>query len=165
VDLDSVYDQMLQRIKEQKGDRARLGVEVLMWVSRAERPLRIDELCHALAVEMETTDPDQENICPRNTVLGSCLGLAIVDQETLTVRLIHYTLQEYLYRPGMLPGAHRTLAQSCLAYLNYDRVKGLPVNKVPDLGRNTLPRTFFSIGEATRKWSSRITRNHLRLNY
>jgi len=44
VDLDSVYDQTLQRIKEQKGDRAGLGVEVLMWVSRAERPLRIDSV-------------------------------------------------------------------------------------------------------------------------
>ena len=40
MDLDSVYNQTLQRIKEQKGDRARLGVEVLMRVSRAERPLR-----------------------------------------------------------------------------------------------------------------------------
>ena len=50
VDLNSVYDQTLGRIKDQKGDRSRLGMEVLMWVSHAERPLRIDELCHALAV-------------------------------------------------------------------------------------------------------------------
>jgi len=45
VDLDSVYAQTLERIREQKGDRSRLGVEVLMWVSHAERPLRIEELC------------------------------------------------------------------------------------------------------------------------
>ena len=36
VDLDSVYDQTLQRIREQKGGRSRLGMEVLMWVSHAE---------------------------------------------------------------------------------------------------------------------------------
>jgi len=132
VDLDSVYDRTLQRIREQKGDRSRLGMEVLMWVSHAERPLQIDELCHALAVEMGTTDLDPENIRPQGTVLRSCLGLVIMD-ETLTVRPIHYTLQEYLSQPGILLHAHKTLAQSCLAYLKFDRVKGLPINSVSNL--------------------------------
>ena len=70
VDLDNVYDQTLRRIREQKGDRSRLGMEVLMWVSHAERPLRINELCHALAAEMEATDIDLENVRPLDTVLG-----------------------------------------------------------------------------------------------
>ena len=136
VDLDSVYDQTLRRIKEQKGDRSRLGMEALMWASHAERPLRIDELCHALAVEMRTTDLDPENIRPQDTVLGSCLGLAVVDKETSKVRLIHYTLQEYLSRPSVFPHAHRTLGQTCLTYLNYDQVKRLPANRhsVSNLG-------------------------------
>ena len=133
VDLDTVYDQTLRRIKEQKGDRPRLGMEVLMWVSHAERPLRIDELCHALAVEIEAMDHDPENIRPQDTVLGSCLGLAVVDKETSQVRLIHYTLQEYLSRPGVLPDAHRTLGQTCLTYLNYDQVKRIPADDVPNL--------------------------------
>jgi len=46
VDLDIVYDQTLLRIKQQKGDRSRLGMEGLMWVSHPERPLRVDELCN-----------------------------------------------------------------------------------------------------------------------
>jgi len=92
VDLDSLYGQTLQRIREQKGDRSKLGMEVLMWVSHSERPLRIDELCHALAVEIWSTDPDPENTPPQDTVLKSCLGLAVVDNETSTVRPIHYTL-------------------------------------------------------------------------
>ena len=133
VDLDSVYTQTLQRIREQKGDRSRLGMEVLMWISHAERPLRIDELRHALAVEMDSADLDPENIRPQDTVLGSCLGLVVVDAKTSTVRLIHYTLQEYLSRPGILPDAHKVLAQSCLVYLNYDEVKGLPANRIPNL--------------------------------
>jgi len=134
VDLDSVYAQTLQRIREQKGDRSRLGMEVLMWVSHAERALRIDELCHALAVEMDLTDLDPENIRPQDTVLGSCLGLAVIDAETSVVRLIHYTLQEYLSRPDILPDAHKTLAESCITYLNYEEVKGFPANEDPNLG-------------------------------
>jgi len=133
VNLDCVYAQTLQRIRDQMGSRSRLGMEVLMWVSHAERPLRIDELCHALAVEIGSTDLDTENIPPQDTVLGSCLGLAVVDKETSTVRLIHYTLQEYFSQPSVFPDAHRTLGQTCLAYLNYDQVKGLPASHVLSL--------------------------------
>jgi len=134
VDLDCVYAQTLQRIRDQNGSRSKLGMEVLMWVSHAERPLRIDELRHALAVEIGATDFDLENVPPQDTVLGSCFGLAVVDKETSTVRLIHYTLQEYLSRPGVLPDAHRTLGQTCLTYLNYDQVKRIPADNVSTLG-------------------------------
>ena len=134
VDLDSVYDQTLQRIREQKGGRSRLGIEVLMWVSHAERPLGIDELRYALAVETDSTNLDPDNIPPQETVIGSCLGLAVVEQETSTVRLIHYTLQEYLSQPGVLPGAHRALGETCLTYLNYAQVKALPVDDITNLG-------------------------------
>jgi len=133
VDLDTVYTQTLQRIREQKGDRSRLGMEVLMWLSHSERPMRIDKLRHALAVEMGSTDLDPENIRPQDTLLGSCLGLAVVDRETSTVRLIHYTLQQYFCLPGTLPGSHRTLAQSCLVYLNYEQVTGIPPNNASSL--------------------------------
>ena len=135
VDLDSVYSQTLQQIKEQKRDRRRLGMKVLMWLSHAKRPLRIDELCHALAVDVEATDLDPKNIRPQDTVLGSCLGLAFVDKKTSTVRPIHDTLQKYLSRPGILPGAHQMLGETCLAYLNYDQIKRLPVNEAGDLGQ------------------------------
>jgi len=77
---------------------------------------------------MGTTDLDHENTRPQDAVLGSFLGLVIVGQGTLTIRLIRYTLQEHLPRPGILPNAHSILAQSCLAYLNYDQVRGLPAN-------------------------------------
>ena len=133
VDLDNVYDETLRRIKEQNGGRSRLGMEVLMWVSHAGRPLRIDEICHALAVEIGATDLDLENVRPQSTVLGSCLGLVIIDEKTSAVRLIHYTLQEYLSRPGILPDAHRTLGQTCLIYLNYDQVKALPADNTLNL--------------------------------
>ena len=134
VDLDSVYSQTLRQIKEQKGDWSRLGMEALMWVSHAKRPLLIDELCHALAVDMEATDLDPKKIRLQDTVLGSCLGLTMVDKKTSIVRPIHDTLQEYLSRPGILPGTHKILGETCLAYLNYDQVKGLPANKIRDLG-------------------------------
>ena len=105
-----------------------------MWVSHLKRPLRIDELCHALAIEMGTSNLDHENIPPQDTVLGSCLGLVTVDEETSTFRLIHYTLREHLSLPGILPNAHKTLGELCLTYLNYEQVKRLPANQISALG-------------------------------
>ena len=133
VDLDSVYSQTLQKIKEQKGDRPRLGMEVLMWVSHAKRALRIDELCHALAVDVEATDLDPQKIRLQDTVLGSCLGLVMVEKNTSLVRVIHDTLQGYLSRPGILSSVHEILGETCLAYLNYDQVKRLSTKNVGDL--------------------------------
>ena len=134
VGLENVYDQALQRIREQRSDRSRLGMDVLRWVYYSERPLRIGELCHALAIEMGTSDLDHENIPPQDTVLASCLGLVTVDEETSTVRLIHSTLRKYLSLPDILPNAHKTLAESCLTYLNYEQVKGLPANQISAVG-------------------------------
>ena len=134
VDLDSLYGQTLQEIREQTGDRPRLGMQALMWVSHAERPLRIDELCHALEFGVEATDLDPQSIQPADTVMGSCLGLAMVDKRTSIVRLIHDTLQKYLSRPGILSGAHKVLGETCLAYLNSDQVKRLRARKVGGLG-------------------------------
>ena len=98
-----------------------------------ERPLTISELCYALAVELGSTYLNPENICPQDIVLRSCLGLVAVDSGASTVRLMHYTLQEYLRLPDVLPAAHQTLAQACLGYLNYNHIKGLPADKFPSL--------------------------------
>ena len=133
ADLGSVYDQTLERIRKQEDGRSNLGMGVLMWVSHAERPLRIDELCHALAVDTETMDLDPGNIRPQETVIGSCLGLVVVDNQTSTLRLIHYTLHEYLSRSDTLPNAHETLAEICLAYLNFERVKRLRADRFLNL--------------------------------
>ena len=90
------YDATLERIKEQGGDKAKLGMEVLMWVSRRERPLGPEELYHALGIEENTTELDPENIPAAEISINCCLGLVAVEEEGSGFRLIHLTLQEYL---------------------------------------------------------------------
>ncbi|RPB01343.1 hypothetical protein L873DRAFT_1569250, partial [Choiromyces venosus 120613-1] len=114
--------------REQKGGRSRLGMQVLMWISHGERPLRIEELCHALAVEIDSTKLDPGNIPSQDSVLESGLGLAMVDKETSAVRLTHPTFREYLCSPGILPGGHKMLGETCSTYLNYEHVSQLPSN-------------------------------------
>jgi hypothetical protein len=73
--LSDAYTATLTRLKAQRGDRSRLGLQVLMWVLHSERPLRAEELCHALGVEIGSTDLDVENVPALRTLLASCLGL------------------------------------------------------------------------------------------
>ena len=128
--LGGAYDAIIERIKAQGGDKSRLGMEALMWVSHAERPLSADELRCALAVELGSTDFNAGNIPSIRTLESCCQGLITVDKEASTVRLIHYTVMEYVtYRPDILSKPHSAMAEICLTYLNSEQVKAIPVNR------------------------------------
>ena len=89
-----------------------------MWISHAERPLRSDELCHALGVEIGSPNLNSDNVPSIRTLLACCQGLFVMDKETSTIRLIHFTLQEYLgAHPGNFGTTHSTIAETCLSYL------------------------------------------------
>jgi len=124
LDLKGVYGTTLERIKEQGGEKARLGMAALMWISHSERLLQLDELLCALSVEIGSTDLNAERIPSVETLLSCCLGLVIVDTEASTVRLIHYTLQEYLYTyPDLFGATHSVMAETCLTYLNFQTIR------------------------------------------
>ncbi|RPA90657.1 hypothetical protein L873DRAFT_1646694, partial [Choiromyces venosus 120613-1] len=94
--LSNAYAGTIARLKQQSGDKPRMGMSVLTWISLAQRPFRVNELCHALGVELGTVHANPENIPLIKTLLECCLGLVVVDRETSIVSLVHATLQEYL---------------------------------------------------------------------
>jgi len=122
--LGDAYDATIQRIKAQQGDRSRLGMTAIMWISHSQRPLSVDEICHALAVELGSTDINTNNMPSIRTVLACCQGLSTVDKGSSTIRLIHFTLKEYLSRHiDLFDGAHAIIAETCLTYLNFPAIK------------------------------------------
>ena len=124
--LGEAYGSTLDRIKRQGGEKARLGMAAVMWISHAERPLKANELCHALAVEIGSTNLNTDNVPTIGTVLACCQGLIVVEKETSTVRLTHFTLQEYLRaHPDIFGAAHSAIAETCLTYLNSQQVKAI----------------------------------------
>ena len=129
LDLKDVYGATVERIKEQGGEKSRLGMATLMWVSHSERLLQLDELFHALAVKIGSTDLDPERIPSVETLLNCCLGLVVVDRGASTVRLIHFTLQEYLSTyPDLFGATHSMMAETCLTYLNFKTIKDIQVS-------------------------------------
>ena len=132
--LGDAYGATLGRIKGQGGEKARLGMAALMWISHSERPLKPDELCHALAVKIGLPNLNSDNVPSIGTVLACCQGLVAVDKEASVVRLIHFTLQEYLRaQPEIFGTAHSTMAETCLSYLNSQQVNALSTSPSPDL--------------------------------
>ena len=133
LELGDVYDATIERIKAQEGDKSRLGMATLMWISHAERPVEADELCHALAVQLGSIDFDFSNIPSMLTLVSCCQGLVTVDKEGSTVRLVHFTLQEYISsRPDIFSNPQSAIAEICLTYLNSQLVKALSIAPSPD---------------------------------
>ena len=77
--LEDVYGATIERIKGQGGYKSRLGIGALMWISYAGEPLSPDDLCHALAIELGSTDINASNITSITTLVGCCQGLITVD--------------------------------------------------------------------------------------
>jgi len=133
VGLGDAYDATLERIKAQDEEKATLAISALTWVCHSERPLLVDELCHALGVEIGEKDFDPENVPSMGALLEYCQGLITVDAEASTVRLIHYTVQEYLCsQPSLFSKPHSVLAETCLTYLNSQQVGSLTSHSLKD---------------------------------
>jgi len=133
LDLGGAYAAMLGRIKAEGGEKARLGMAALMWISHSRRPLQVEELCHAIAIRIGSDDLDNDDIPTISTLLDFCQGLVTVDKGGSTVRLIHFTLQEHLCtHPNLFDAAHSTMAETCLTYINFQLFKDLPAAASPD---------------------------------
>jgi len=124
LDLGGAYGATLRRIKAQSGERARLGMAVLMWVSHSRRPLEAHELCHAIAIRIGSTNHNSDDILTLSTLINCSQGLVTLEKSGSTVRLVHFTLQEYLRaHPDIFNRAHSTMAETCLTYLNFQHIK------------------------------------------
>src|SRR5437588_7149166 len=88
--LGGAYAATLGRIQGQGGEKSQLGMAALMQISYSERPLKPDELCHALAVEIGSPDLNTDNVPSTGTLLACCQGLVIVGRAAfpLTRRLV-----------------------------------------------------------------------------
>ena len=116
--LEDVYGATIEQMKVRGGGRPGLRTAP-MWISHEERPLQADELYHTFAVELGSTDFDVGNISSIPTLVSCCQALITVDKETLTVPLIHFTLQECLSsHPDIFSRPHSATAAGFI-YDNY----------------------------------------------
>ena len=123
--LDETYSHAMDRIDLQDQDPRQLAYRILYWISYTFRPLTVDELRHALGVEPDEPDFDEENLVDEEDLIAVCAGLVTMEPESRIVRMVHYTTQDYFenIRDTRWPEARRTIAATCLAYLSYRNIE------------------------------------------
>jgi len=153
-DVGDVYSATFERIKGQENARSRLGMEAIMWIAYSERPLKPDELCQALGVQVGSEDLNQDDAPNIRTIMNCALGLVTVDSSSSTVRLVYFTLQEYiLANPPLFQSPHSVIAEACLTYLNFAYIRGLS----PTL--NSPPPAAPFLGYASCYWGAHARRD------
>ncbi|KAJ5747465.1 uncharacterized protein N7511_009161 [Penicillium nucicola] len=154
---DTSYDAAMQRIKAQLPDQTELALQVLLWVTCSKRQLTTAELRIALAVEIEESEFDRDNMPDIMDVVSVCAGLVTVDENSDIIRLAHYTTQEYFERhqSTWFPTAHLDIGTICLKYLSiFDAEDILACSSVHDLERTVDKDSF--CGYAGTYWGHHI---------
>ena len=86
--ISDVYVETWNRIVNQPPGRATLAMRVLPWLAYAARPLTIEELLYAVAVNADTHKFERTRRVPLETLVGACCGLLVIESETKVARLV-----------------------------------------------------------------------------
>lgn len=90
-----------------------------MWLAHARRTLTIHELSHALATRISERYFDNDNLPSFKSILKCCSGLIVMDNQSLEVRLVHFTLQNYMQSQAqsLFPNLESVITRTCLTYM------------------------------------------------
>ncbi|KFY18089.1 hypothetical protein V492_00159 [Pseudogymnoascus sp. VKM F-4246] len=120
---DKAYDDAMERIRSQINDETELAMRVIYWITCAKTPLTTIQIELALAIERDSSEFDEDNICPVEDMVSVCAGLVTVDEESGIIRLVHYTTQQYFTRTEgkWFPDIEADMAAICCTYLSFDK--------------------------------------------
>jgi hypothetical protein len=122
--MDPTYDRIVDAFRNQRTACAALAIRTLAWLVKAQWVLKINELQIAVSLEAGMTKFEKMDMLDEGKLIDSCQGLIVMDATNKTVRLTHFTTQEYLNRKGIIPqNLDTTLAIACTTYLSFDEFK------------------------------------------
>lgn len=123
--LRQTYYEAMDRIRSQEKQDVDYAERILAWLCFSARPLKVDELRWALAVNPDKPDEQDFNenrLLPREDIEPLCAGLVVIDEDN--VRLVHHTLQEFFdaEKDALFPhNAKESIALTCIKFLDYQR--------------------------------------------
>ncbi|KAI1055328.1 hypothetical protein LB506_011510 [Fusarium annulatum] len=119
------YEAAMERIMSQSPSHQDLAKRVIAWITCALRPLTVEELRHALAVEVGKAELNREALPETSIILQVCVGLVTVGESDGIIRLVHYTTQEYFEETEntWFPEVENEITTTCVTYLNFQEFK------------------------------------------
>ena len=94
----------------------------------------MSELQHAMAVEVDDSTLDEDNIPDGGLLLSVCNGLVTYEKEGGFLALVHYTFQQYLEQKAgrLFPEAQVEIVRTCLTYLCFNEFEQGPCDSDQD---------------------------------
>ncbi|KAH9235171.1 hypothetical protein K456DRAFT_1737791 [Colletotrichum gloeosporioides 23] len=140
------YEEALERVRLQPTAHVQLANQVLSWIVFAKRPLEIHELQHALAMEEEASEIEEDNIPSAEIIISACAGLVTLDEQSGIVRLVHQTTQEFFNKrdEDLFPDADAEITNTCVRYLCLDQVQQIIRSRLRDIPSWQKPYYFES---------------------
>ncbi len=163
--LDDTYRDAMTRVKHQDKEHYHLALRTLSWISKAKRPLKVQELQHAVSVERTDRDIDDESLVSTALITSVCAGLVSIDTESNTFRLVHFTVEEFFEKTGhrWFPHAERLIAETCIVYLLFDefgredRQMTDPLDQILEGEDMNLSGKYSLLSYAAQNWTSHAT--------
>jgi ankyrin repeat protein len=174
ADLPKDLSETFARILRKSGiSDPSLQAKTLQIVLAAQRPLTIDELRQALSVTPGDTDWDPSQMLNNiYSALACCGCILLVDEEELTVRVVHHSVKQYMlngldgvnHMGFSFEQAQKTLADIVVTYLGYG-VFGTEISRVvarPMLAQSAPSRIVqatLGASENTRRHAMKLLRS------
>lgn len=161
-EINHTYDQAMARIEKLSANRQRAVKKLLLWVTYAERPLKIAELEHATAIARGMKEIGKDYILSGKVLTSMSAGMVIID-ESEYVRLTHETAEGYFKekRKVLFPAGETEIAESCIAYLQLEVFDQGPCTG-PDEAKGFEERWKVHpfLGYAALYWGNHAKRSH-----
>ena len=121
IDLGTNIKEAINRIECQSSAIRDIGMNAIRWVAYALRPLSMRELQHALAIASGDEEFVEDGISPSSIILASCAGLITLEPESGVVRLLHFSVREYLEgaRKWRHAESELEIVEKCITYLSF----------------------------------------------
>jgi hypothetical protein len=127
-DLPETYERALFKIVREGS--AEIAEKIFQWVAAAKRPLKLEELREAIAVEIGDRNLHQDRLVNDTDRMIPCCGsLVISDEEDLQVQFVHHTVKEFLLSKHyteetkrfhfQLPQVDHFAGEICVTYLSF----------------------------------------------
>jgi hypothetical protein len=125
TELFDLYETIMSGITQSQDDSKQLALGTLTWVLYAKRPLHIDELRVAMAIEEGDSRLDDEDLTSAQTLVKVCGSFVIYDKDSGVVELAHETVKEFLLSRHLCQLLSEVdIAKTCLTYLLFDGFNG-----------------------------------------
>jgi ankyrin repeat protein len=157
--LDSAYDEVMERIEAQGSDDLELATKILYWINCAIRPLTLREAQTVLAIRPGDKYLDEDGFVDEERLLSVCAGMVTLQRESKTIILVHYTAEDYFKKQHSryFPHAQTDITTICLTYISFDTFSHGPCGGDGELAERLKEHPFMEY--AARYWGDHFSQD------